>query len=132
MIARRNWTQRWWNEREKFDLFTSAVVLGELERGEHPKKAEKIDLIAKIPLLEVTDRVLETAAFLVLNKAMPVDPFADALHLALAAHNECDILLTWNCGHLANRNKLPHLRQLLHEADLEMPDVLTPLELLGP
>jgi predicted nucleic acid-binding protein len=118
MVARRNWTRRWWNqERTGYELYTSAVVLSELDRGEHPHKSEKLALLAGVLLLEVTESVLETAAFLVLNKAMPVDPFADAVHLALAAHNECDILLTWNCVHLANRNKLRHLKQLLRETE---------------
>ena len=133
MVARRNWTQHWWNEeRNRYELYTSALVVRELSGGEHPDKAEKLGLISGVSLLEVTQPALETAAFLVLNKAMPVDPFADAVHLALAAHNECDILLTWNCVHLANRNKLRHLKQLLREANLEMPHVVTPLDLSRP
>ncbi|MGZ8941020.1 MAG: type II toxin-antitoxin system VapC family toxin, partial [Limisphaerales bacterium] len=118
MVARRNWTQRWWSEeRNRYEPYTSAVVVRELGRGEHPDKAEKLALLSGVSLLEVTEPVLQTAAFLVLNEAMPVDPFADAMHLALAAHNECDILLTWNCVHLANRNKLRHRKQLLREAE---------------
>lgn len=37
MIARREWTRRWWDdERHHYDLVTSIPVLEELQRGNHP------------------------------------------------------------------------------------------------
>jgi hypothetical protein len=43
---------------------------------------------------------------------MPQSPTGDALHLALASVHGCDFLLTWNCVHLANPNKLDHIRHV--------------------
>ncbi|MBI3417353.1 MAG: hypothetical protein HY043_18835 [Verrucomicrobia bacterium] len=55
----------------------------------------------------------------------------DADHLALASYHKCDMLVTWNCRHLANANKLGHVRRVNALLGLETPLLITPLELLG-
>ena len=62
---------------------------------------------------------------------MPADPRGDALHLALASFYKCDFLLTWNCTHLANANKFGHIRRINVMLGLNVPLLVTPLELLG-
>lgn len=61
---------------------------------------------------------------------MPADPVGDALHLALASHHRCEILVTWNYLHLANSNKLTHIRTINAELGLFVPRILTPRDLL--
>ena len=43
---------------------------------------------------------------------MPADAARDALHLALATIHQCDILVSWNCRHIANADKTPHIRRI--------------------
>jgi hypothetical protein len=62
---------------------------------------------------------------------MPRDPSGDALHLTLTSYHKLDILLTWNCKHLANFRKFEHIEKVNRELDLAIPRLLTPLELLG-
>ncbi len=62
---------------------------------------------------------------------MPTDPAGDALHLALASYHKCDFLVTWNCRHLANANKIGHIRRVNTMLGLFVPALVTPLELLG-
>ena len=62
---------------------------------------------------------------------MPADPAGDALHLALASFYKCDFLVTWNCLHLANANKFGHIRRVNTILGLIVPNLVTPLELLG-
>jgi hypothetical protein len=40
-------------------------------------------------------------------------------------------LVTWNCRHLANANKIGHLRRINVLLGLFVPALVTPLELLG-
>ena len=61
---------------------------------------------------------------------MPADADGDALHLALATVHECDILVSWNCRHIANANKTPHIRSINSRLGYETPELLTPLSLL--
>jgi len=58
-------------------------------------------------------------------------PWTDALHLALATVHEVDILLTWNCRHLANAVILGGVGRLVRMKGYEMPIVCTPEELMG-
>jgi hypothetical protein len=45
----------------------------------------------------------------------------DADHLALASYYKCDMLVTWNCRHLANANKQSHIRRVNALLGLETP-----------
>ncbi len=62
---------------------------------------------------------------------MPHDPFGDAHHLAIASFHKLDALLTWNCLHLANPNKLDVISQINHELGLPTPELITPLTYYG-
>ncbi len=126
-----NWTREWRDQhRVAYEVVCSPAVIDELREGEHPQKREKIALLANIPLLEVTRAVLEIVEVYVAHKLMPQDRSGDALHLALASHYGCDILLTWNCVHLANANKVRHLQRVNSLLGLPAPVLCTPLQLM--
>jgi len=132
MVARGNWTRQWWDAQiGDFEAATSYLVIEELENGSHPKKAEKLALLKPLPLFAVTPEVIEIAEVYVERFVMPRSDPSDAFHLALASFNHCDILLTWNCNHLANYRKFDHIRRVNTLLGLPSPSLLTPLELLG-
>jgi hypothetical protein len=61
---------------------------------------------------------------------MPKEAEGDAYHLAMASLHKMDFLLTWNCQHLANANKVRHLTVLNTRLGLPMPVITTPLTLI--
>ena len=61
---------------------------------------------------------------------MPLGASGDAAHLAYASVYRCDRLLTWNCAHLANSNKIEHIEALNGRLKLRSPRVITPVQLL--
>lgn len=131
MVARRQWTRDWWdNHRSNYELFTSEAVVDELERGEFPSKEDALTLIEDLPILEIDREIAETVTAYISYRVMPVDPVGDALHLAIASNHKCDFILTWNCRHLANANKFPHIRRVNGILGLFVPSLVTPLELL--
>jgi predicted nucleic acid-binding protein len=131
-VARMHWTRQWWAEfSPQFDLFTSPAVILELQQGSSEKTAERLALIAGIEVLEITDEVERITATYIERRAMPNDPGGDALHLAVASHYHLDVLLTWNCRHLANPNKIEHIRAVNRELRLPMPLITTPLNYVG-
>ena len=132
MVARREWTRDWWdNQRQKYDLVTGFAVVEELSRGSHPDKNEKLALVSDVDILAANEAIAEIVQVYVARFVMPRDPVADALHLALASYYKADILLTWNCNHLANANKAGHIRRINAILGLHVPMITTPLELLG-
>jgi predicted nucleic acid-binding protein len=131
-VARREWTRHWWDSlRERYRLVTSAPVIEELSRGDHLHKAEKLQLMEGIEVLPVTEEVIRAVEVYVERHVMPRDPSGDAAHLALASVHKCDYLLTWNCAHLANANKVGHIRTVNTLLGLHVPQLVTPLALAG-
>jgi predicted nucleic acid-binding protein len=127
MVARRESTRRWWSEeREAYDLVASAFTLGELQEGDYPGKADALALIADLPLLEVVPEIEDIAAVYIRRRLMPKEDLGDAYHLAIASYYGVDFLLTWNCRHLANANKVHHLQVVNAELGLSAPVVTTP------
>lgn len=131
-VARRDWTRQWWERHSaSCELVTSEAVFDELGAGEYPQKEEAIRLLDPLPVLYVDGRIVRTAQVYLVHRLMPQDLFGDAMHLAFASHYKCDILLTWNCDHLANVNKFEHIRNINTMLGLFTPTIVTPLEMLG-
>ncbi|TVP98495.1 MAG: hypothetical protein EA381_12295 [Planctomycetaceae bacterium] len=103
MVARKDWTRKWFDAAVKTDrVVASTAVLTELESGNYPGREEAIRLLDNLELLTINTAVAEVVEAYMKHKLMPVDPFGDALHLAITSYHRCDFLVTWNCRHLAN------------------------------
>ena len=63
--------------------------------------------------------------------ALPVRAGIDALHIAIAAVHGMDILLTWNCTHIANATLYRRIAAVCEEAGHKPPLICTPLNLVG-
>lgn len=132
MVARKLWTRQWWEQSGSYySLVTSVAVLDELRQGTYPNKTAVLDLVNTLPLIPVTQEIVEIVQTYIQHHVMPQDPVGDALHLALASYHKCDFLLTWNCRHLANANKFGHIRRVNALLGLYVPALVTSLELLG-
>ncbi len=132
MVARREWTRRWWKlVTATGRVVTSVAVLNELQRGVFPCRSDAIQLVDRLDFLEINEAVLEIVEAYIAHQLMPADPLGDALHLAIASYHRCDFLVTWNCKHLANANKFGHIRRVNGILGLSVPTLVTPLELLG-
>lgn len=132
MVARRNWTRQWWDERrDEYEVVTSEAVIDELSAGDYPNRDQVLLLTNALPILPVDSAIAEIVQAYIAHQVMPQDPLGDALHLALASYHRCDFLLTWNCNHLANANKFNHIKRINTLLGLFVPMLVTPLEILG-
>ena len=132
MVARRNWTRRWFDaaRASSDELVANLAVEAELEAGNFPGKIDTLALIADLPLIDLNDSVAEAVDAYISHMVMPNDPTGDALHLAAASFHRCDFLVTWNCRHIANANKFGHIRCVNGILGLGNPALVTPLQLL--
>ena len=129
--ARQQLTRDWWDlQREKHELFTSQVVLDEIAFGEKVMAQLRLGLLQGVPLLQVTDTVKEFARKVLSSGLLPVTADRDAVHIALASAYKMDILLSWNCRHIANAAIQARLRKLADAAGLTLPVICTPEELM--
>ena len=124
-------TQQWWKKRRHaFDLYCSEVVLDEAGAGDEQQAKERLAHLTGIPALELAPESMALARALLQRKALPVKAESDAFHLALAAVNDMDYLLTWNCSHLANAALRSIIERVCKKAGYRCPIICTPEELL--
>jgi hypothetical protein len=63
------------------------------------------------------------------HHALPSKARIDALHVAIAATNNIQYLLTWNCKHLANATLREKIAATCREMGYNPPVICTPDEL---
>ena len=81
-------------------------------------------------LLALSDKAVSVAEGVVGGGPIPREAAADALHIAIAAANGIDYLLTWNCKRLANASLRVRIAALLEDAGSACPVICTPEELM--
>jgi predicted nucleic acid-binding protein len=131
MAAHREITHNWWdNCRPRFRVVASQLVWREAQVGDHDAARRRLEALAPIPLLDITEASLELAEKLVELQALPERATADATHIALAVTNGIDYLLTWNCRHLANATMRNMIDRVCRRHGHEPVIICTPEELL--
>lgn len=124
-------TLEWWEERRgSFDLFVSEFVLAEAVLGDPAVSRQRLDSITGIPQLEVTDEARRLGNALVTEGPIPASAEIDAYHVAVAAVNGMDYLLTWNCTHIANAAMRSGIETVCRNHGYEPPTICTPQELM--
>ena len=62
VAAHQQITRDWWDRRDRFELLISQAVLDEASRGDVDAAARRMALLAEIPVLTVSDDVIEFAS----------------------------------------------------------------------
>jgi hypothetical protein len=132
MAANQEVTHEWWTKcRDEYDLYVSQLVFEEASAGDSDAAEKRIETLRSIARLDVTAPATMLARMLVDGIPLPTKARADAIHIAVAAVNGMDFLLTWNCAHIANAALRPRIEKICREAGCEPPVICTPQELLA-
>jgi hypothetical protein len=130
-MANQNTTIEWWeNRKPEFDIYISEFVVAESSQGDPEAAARRLNAIENIPELNVTEDVRQLARALVVEGPIPKGSEIDAYHIAVAAVNGMDYLLTWNCVHIANATIRPKVEAVCRNHGFEPPIICTPQELM--
>jgi len=130
--SRQACTRQWWDAGcSDFELFTSQETLDEAGRGELAMAKERLEMLEKAGILEITAEVADLTRMLLRKEIIPVKAASDAVHIAVASVHRMDFIVTWNFKHIAN----PHIRTRLRDAvaafGSDLPVICTPEELLN-
>ncbi len=130
--ARQQLTRDWWElKRGQHELFSSQVVLDEVAAGEATMARRRLKLLRDVPLLELSAAANRLGREILLSGLLPVSADGDAAHIAVATLHRMDILLTWNCRHIANVAIQHRLRRLVESKGFSLPALATPEEFMG-
>jgi len=125
-------TLQWWEqEKPKYQLFVSELVLAEAGAGDPDAAQRRLDSLQGIRAVTISDEAKELASRLIADGGVPLHAKADALHVATASVHGIDYLLTWNCRHIDNAVTKPVIRSICAVAGYPCPEICTPLELLS-
>ena len=119
------------SHREHFELVVSEAVIAECSAGDLEAAAERAVFLTDLPILEITLECKTLAAQIMKKASLPEKADVDALHIAVAALNGVDYLLTWNCKHIANPSLRRIIESVLFDANIEPPVICTPQEIIN-
>lgn len=124
-------TREWWEKRRMdFELFVSSEVLGEAAQGDADAARVRLEAIATLPVLAVTNEVEELTRRILATGLIPPRATRDAAHIAFASVHGMDFLLTWNCRHIHNAMISRRLSGVCAAMGFTLPVLCTPRELM--
>jgi hypothetical protein len=131
LAAWRDAAREWWDDhRHRYRLFTSRFVLEELSRAPSRKSRASLAMMRSVTVLDEPSGLPDVVRFYLDHHLMPAEAGGDAFHFGMASMCSMSFLLTWNCRHLANSNKVQHMSVLNGRLGLSVPLVTTPLTLI--
>jgi len=132
IAARQEATAELWSKLQSsgFTGFVSALVHQEAQRGDQEQARKRLEALSDLAVLEIDEEAQILAERILAAKAVPAEYPDDALHMAVAAVNGMDILVTWNFAHLNNPAARMRIRQVVEDSGYRCPEVCSPEELL--
>ena len=128
--AHQQLTREWWDgAADRYQLVISDLVVNEAGRGDVLAASERLAALKPLPQLEITDEDRVLAKRLLDAGVIPAKVAEDALHIAVAAANGCDFLVTWNFRHIANPTMKSRIADECRNAGYVSPVICTPEEL---
>ena len=124
-------TREWWRDcGARFRLVASQLVVTEASAGDPIAAHARLAALEGVELLAVHPDIEHLVTVLFERGAVPREAGADAAHIAIAATNGVDFLVTWNFRHIANAEKRARIGDACNRAGYNPPAIRTPLELL--
>lgn len=123
-------THEWWDHRRvNYELCVSQLVLQEANEGDAAVAQERLDVLATMTVLEITEEAVALAEELVQIGTLPSKAGNDALRIAVATIHRIPYLLLWNCRHLANATIRRQIEAVFARKGRTTPIICTPEEL---
>lgn len=125
-------TRDWWRlHSHRHIRYVSDVVVTEALNGEPKLALQRWGILRPLSRVEPSAQTHELAARILAECRLPEREYRDAHHAALAAIHKVQVLLTWNCTHLANEHMIPRIGRACEAYGYAAPEILTPEQLIG-
>jgi predicted nucleic acid-binding protein len=132
IAARQEVTRQTWPRLlEECDAFISATVLQEISLGDPDAARARLEAVQNLPVLSVDGTVEVLSQALIDAGAIPGEHPEDAVHVAVAAMNGMDYLVTWNFAHINNASARFRIREVIEGRGFVCPEICSPEELFG-
>lgn len=131
VAARQESTRELWPRLiSEYDSYISVLVREEASKGDDEQASLRKQAIGSFPTLDTDAAANALAMKIVAGHGIPEEYPEDAIHIAVAAVNGMDVLVTWNFAHLNNPFTRMIVRQIVEDAGYQCPEICSPDELL--
>jgi hypothetical protein len=113
-----------------YETYISALVYQEASKGDPVQAKIRLESIKPFRMLEIDDGTRLLAEKIIVGGGIPEQYPEDALHIAVAAVNGIEVLITWNFAHLNNPFTRTMIRQIVENEGYACPEICSPEELL--
>ena len=129
-VGRQTITHEWWTKRkDSYELFISPLVIEEISGGSSEAAERRLAVVQGLQSLSVTSEAELVATNLLSSKAIPENSARDALHIAIAATQGIDYLLTWNFKYINNATTRAIIIKSVTDSGYLCPILCSPEEL---
>ena len=129
--ARQEATRQLWPKLiSEYEGYVSLLVREEAANGDADQASQRLEAIKVFPVLDSGEAARTLALKIIESHGIPEEYPEDALHVAVAAVNGMDALVTWNFAHLNNPFTRMLVRQIVENAGYQCPEICSPDELL--
>jgi hypothetical protein len=115
---------------EDYETYISALVYEEAGKGDPEQAKIRINIIKPFRIIDIDEETQILAEKIINGKGIPKEYPEDALHIAAAAINGIDVLVTWNFAHINNPFTRMMIRQIVENEGYACPEICSPEELL--
>ena len=131
LAYRQKITQQLWEEcANNYEFVVSDIVISEILRGDAVAAQRRFDAVANLTILDLSPDVDKLTQDLTDAGAVPHRARSDAQHIAFAAVNSIDYLVSWNYKHIVNEIKRQLINEVCHAAGFQPPTICTPIEII--
>jgi hypothetical protein len=118
--------------KNEVEAYSSTYGIEELDKASEPKRSEMLNLIQKykIIILEIDQRAYNLSETYIETGIIPIKFRADGIHIAMAAINNMDCLVSLNFRHI-NKLKTKMGTDIIHRMEgYNNPFICTPMEVI--
>jgi predicted nucleic acid-binding protein len=120
----------WPNLTAKYETYISAIVYEDAGKGDPDQAQMRLSAIEAFPMIDIDDDARFLAEKIIAGRGIPADYPEDALHVAVAAVNGMDVVVTWNFAHLNNPFTRRAIRRIVELEGYVCPEICSPQELI--
>ena len=120
----------WPDLTDKYETYISAIVYEEAGKGDPDQARMRLAAIEPFPMLDIDEEAIVLSGKITAGRGIPADCPEDALHIAVAAVNGMEVVITWNFAHLNNPFTRRAIRRIVEDEGYVCPEISSPEELL--
>jgi len=116
-----------------YSIYVSDLTIMELDHCPEPKRSEMISSLLDIEYIELIqdERARQLSQLYFEVGGLPPKSKEDAMHIAIASVNDCDIILSWNFKHIVNLRAMTAVEDVNIKKRYKNIRILSPTMLLN-